>query len=542
MPSRVSFVDLSDDTAWATIQGAMDPDGKALIVRNTLQYLRQQGAVGLIQEHEYLDRDYSAEFSAFYSTLFKRHSKICERFHFFSTRVAQLESTASAADLSEAVQNLENSYLGYVVIRPVRHAPLSKAVLKAPGANATLLPNVLVRADYAVHLLGAELHIVGAPVTQQDSRVFACAQAAIWTAARHFHVKHRGPWYSSVEITAAASKPTDTILSQSLPAGSGFLSLDNMVRALRAAGREPFAYMGRIASDKFPYRAEWAQSLRPREIIHRYVDSGIPVILGLLPWQQDMSVGHAVVVVGHVVRTLPAGAGLPEKPTRAEFCHAFLVNDDQLGSYRMMGIESSTDPSDVPYNVDQHVRYILIPLPNKVFLTAEKAEKIAWDLLDFHAANWAALKNQLRAFLSADDLQYADQFVTDHLAKRVVARTYLTYGWKYKRRIVRNSAAEIVKQVALRSDLPRYVWVTEFGYFNSLNHLAPANRRVVGHAVTDATSSDHSSPHLLFHVPGAVSMVAHDPANPYGPYIGAIVPVPGDTEYFPKVRGVDVIA
>jgi hypothetical protein len=66
---------------------------------------------------------------------------------------------------------------------------------------------------------------------QQDSRIATCAQASIWMAGRHFYSRHRGLWYSTVEVHEAATRVTDSMLSQALPAGSGGLAIDHIVRA-----------------------------------------------------------------------------------------------------------------------------------------------------------------------------------------------------------------------------------------------------------------------------------------------------------------------
>lgn len=48
---------------------------------------------------------------------------------------------------------------------------------------------------------------------------------------RHFYSRHRGLWYSTVEVHEAATRVTDSMLSQALPAGSGGLAIDHIVRA-----------------------------------------------------------------------------------------------------------------------------------------------------------------------------------------------------------------------------------------------------------------------------------------------------------------------
>ena len=63
-------------------------------------------------------------------------------------------------------------------------------------------------------------------------------------SGRHFYTRHRGKWFSTVDITKAATKYSGVSLSRSLPIGSEFLDAYNMVQALREMDREPFTYIG----------------------------------------------------------------------------------------------------------------------------------------------------------------------------------------------------------------------------------------------------------------------------------------------------------
>ena len=137
---------------------------------------------------------------------------------------------------------------------------------------------------------------------------------------RHFHQRHGGPWFSAVEITDAASKPTDTALAQSLPAGANFLSADNMLRALTAMGRHPYLYAAKQVS---PGQWQWPAQVEPHAVLARYADSGIPVILMLKPWSSGQDIGHAVVAVGTTFSTLRNLTTNSLRPTAAEFVPFF---------------------------------------------------------------------------------------------------------------------------------------------------------------------------------------------------------------------------
>ena len=218
----------------------------------------------------------------------------------------------------------------------LRKHPLAEALLAA-SAIARAGDQLQVRAWYEAHLLGATLRFRAMPFTQQDTRISACAQASIWMCGRHFHVRHRGPWYSTADITRAASTPIDADFASSLPAGGSGLGLNNMLRALKAMERHPYIYVKRRTSTG---QVEWPNQLDPTSIILRYTESGIPIILMLRFPNQD--IGHAVVALGTTFDTVPVLSNLPLRPTVAQFCNYILVNDDSTGVQVRMPVRPHT--------------------------------------------------------------------------------------------------------------------------------------------------------------------------------------------------------
>lgn len=531
---------LQKDAQWDDLRGKLDDKASDAnlynrAVKSVLESFKALGAVSVITEREYIDQDFSSDFSAFYSKVFKRYKKVCSRLHFFRKDASAALSQATAKLIAEGLEKLNNDgdYLGFIVVRPLAHAPLGKVVMGgvlSPNATHSM---VLVRADYEVHLLGARLRVTGTPFTQQDSRVGACAQAAIWVVGRHVHTKHRGPNFSMADITEAASKPADLTLASSLPAGSRFLSLDNMVRALHAMGRKPLTFHAH-QDPANPNSLVWPSNLVPQRIIGQYVDSGIPVIIGLYyPGQQ---IGHAVVAVGQTTKTLPAGATLGPRPTRSDYVEHFLVNDDQLGTYLRMPVKANGAFAETPYSVEGNVAYIIVPLPEKVYISAEVAEQIAWPLVEKFAADWPAraVKNKHKASFPTALCEEFTRAINDG---KVVARTYLTYGWKYQKRIVDSNASDGLKAAVMAQSFPRFVWVTEFGTIDSFNRLKIKDCEIYAHAVIDATSSDYWEGRSIFHAPSITRRWYHNPDDNSKEYVMAEGIVLNDRTYSPKAGG-----
>ena len=291
--------------------------GEALdVVRNTIRHLRVLSAKSYVIEDPYIDQDYSADYSQFYARTFRTHERHCKRIHFFSRDISPLlQRPLSTSQLNLLGDFAEREYCGFCVIRPLSAAPIGRTVLLARLANGfNMEATVTCRADFDAHLLGTRLQVTGTSFLQQDTRVGACAQVAIWTSMRHMHARHNYKWVSVADITRFARPPSVTE-AVSLPNASDRLSSDAMVRAIAEAGYQPLCLPGPdIASAILPY-----------------VESGIPVILGL---NIGGAVGHAVTVVGRVF------AKQKDPSNRAiDYIPAYIVHDDQSGPYMRLPVD-----------------------------------------------------------------------------------------------------------------------------------------------------------------------------------------------------------
>jgi hypothetical protein len=116
-------------------------------------------------------------------------------------------------------------------------------------------------------------------------------------------------------------------------------------------------------------------------------------------------------------------------------------------------------------------------------------------------------------------LALGDAFVSELAQNAVLARTYLAYGWKYKHRLLRNRATDALQMLVRETELPRFVWVTEFGTVSSFAEPNRYDRRISAHCVVDATAKNMGEDsRLIFHAPGFAVSRSHDRDNPDGPY------------------------
>ncbi len=488
----VASLDSQDD--WARLAETFG-DIKLDVVRNTLRHLRVLDVKSYVLENPYIDRDYSADYLHFYARTFRAHERHCKRVHFFSDNISTLLSRPLTTERLRQIQDFAStSYCGFCVIRPLSTAPIGRTVLLARVRDIfDKEATVTCRAAFDAHMLGVDLQVTGAAFLQQDARVGACAQVAIWAGMRHMHARHNYNWVSVADITRFAM-PTTSTEAVSLPAGSDFLSSERMIRAISEAGYQPLCFRGNhIDRDILPY-----------------VESGIPIILGL---KIDGGLGHALTVVGRVF----AKQGLPTK-NAIDYVPAYIVHDDQGGPYMWLPMDSkasktfsftddtikrNTTVGTTELNVRDHAVFAVALMSSRVFSTAAAAERSAWDRIDYTLHNMPKIRQMLTKLQLPVNARLLDDLLAAYNSKQVVLRTYLTSAAGYRRHLTRGSASDDLKDALLDFHLPHFTWITEVSTIDSYNHTSPGLRRIYGHTVLDATSTGKGGEGLLaLHLPG----------------------------------------
>ena len=456
------------------------------------------GAKFAVLEEPYTDQDYSSDYLNFYASAFKDHLRYTRRVHLFTEDISGWFAKSLADQASD--KSIDSSYLGFVVVRPIRQGPIGRTLLRFPNLGKGLTARMAARAPSEIHLYGKKLSVTSAPFIQQDRRIGACAQAAIWMAARPMHMRHkRTAWHSIAEITRMATTPTDAEVSQELPAGSAGLNPMHIIRALKAMGHQPLHHYFRDADGK-------PKSTPASEIILRYLDSGLPVVLGMTSDAGDIA--HAIAAVGYVE---VAGGVVRPGTTYDSFVRALIVHDDQRGPSRLIPL-TADDIDHLPRDrllmeaekvlvVDEIVSHMFVPLPPRVFLRAERADIVAADFLTLQAAAGFGEKLANEASDAAAKAAIAD-FYAKVRDEKLIRRTYLTSAGRYRHHLAKSSLSAPIKAELMTRQLPHFVWVTELMDPTSAQISSNGPRQLVGHMVVNATSStDPNNDLLMAHLP-----------------------------------------
>jgi hypothetical protein len=284
-------------------------------------YLTKLGCKTIVTESHYIDRDYIHEHSAFYSRSLRGYPNYCQRIHFFNAPFGEQEWRAFVTDVDHRVQSaksLQDSYLGFIVVRPLPGSPIGRSVLVTYGnkTDSGLTRSFGPVRDYPVHLGGFDLTVRGLPFQQQDQGVSACATIALWSAIHNTAAKENLYVPTPAQITQAASR---YVLSSGRSFPSEGLNLSQMCEGVRGAGLEPLViHSVSVESDRFQLLS--------------YLNSGLAPVLGIR--SIDGGDGHAVCAVG-----LKLGNIAPQTDPDFHYLdagsavRAVYIHDDRLGPY-----------------------------------------------------------------------------------------------------------------------------------------------------------------------------------------------------------------
>jgi len=483
-------VSLLDEASWERLATRMaEEQPRPLPLISSLAYLRHRaGANNVLIEHRYVDRDHRAAFTYFYARQFCQIPQLCERYHFFKSSKPWRPTLGASPPRSP-----EEEYLGFIIRRPCPNSPIGRSVFPI---SASIIPGAYAHTRFEIpsHVNETELKALGVPFCQQDSVVMTCAETSIWTAARIMteHFDHRPVLPSQI-----ASLDTIGFSRHGRVLPSGGLTADQMAHALTTLGFGPVYYVKDSAKDEL---SRWDAL----DVAATYLTSSIPVILGIPR--------HAVTACGVMQRrdrrSIRPSPVLPSH----NWVEGLLIQDDARGPFRLMPLDIGACRSfqaaglhDLLMSTDLHQRTrtggrwvitrdvdtVLVPLPEKVFLTARDVHKLALEFLRpggvLHGFKPLILQIANSGNNGARQLYEALSFPK---------HGGLVYSVRLRRSIdVRSDfhgANEQVRTILRDTPLSRFVWVVEFTTYDNFTHPKKEARELLGELYFDATSHAYS--------------------------------------------------
>lgn len=391
-------------------------------------YLLHLRAGVILHEEHYVDRHFLDDFTEYYARSFDAPIPSCSRYHFFADftdiEFEQLleDAYTDVAKASDVERKLQEKYLGFIVRRPIGHAPLGRTVLKTYEADGRR--HYAVVRPYQVNVGGLQLVLEGLAFQQQDGGAAVCASTALWSALQRVaHIAgHRTPTPSA--ITRAAQSP--------FPASNG-LGLPQMASAL--------ANMGYVAdvfapsTNRAAFRAKLVTCL----------DSHLPVILlisRLVDSGSDtgkVRQGHAVTVTGYseprdVVEVRAPLSKAPAVRMKTASVEVLYVHDDNIGShahYELLDVDSKNDLGQPELHLrrgrtgqvspswwevdDWTVEAALVPKPAKLRMAIDDVLRQVWLLRQLAEQVFPGIELHYSTRFCAGTSYKRELLVSDHL-------------------------------------------------------------------------------------------------------------------------------
>lgn len=311
------------------------------------KYLSANGlnAKKTITELNFFDRDFLSEFSHFYSTSTHAYKNTCKRIHIFNSALVDKKLFEQALrDNQNALKTLKKYYLGFIVVRPLPHAPLGKTVLRWYPDDAQNTQRVTKTSrNYKINIGSVSLEVSGLSWQQQDEGVSACATIALWTLLHSSAYNEYRTIPTTAEITLSAH---DNYSEGRHPFPSLGLTAHQICDSIIHHGLRPAVYGGDgDQGAEIDYKHTFSRRLFSH-ICASFLRSGFPVLLVgkqiQTEGEESASYDHTICLVGFRESvTLPAADDYPSHfDENIEFLY---VHDDNLGPNVRFKIHGNTD-------------------------------------------------------------------------------------------------------------------------------------------------------------------------------------------------------
>ena len=388
-------------------------------------------ARSVLLEPNYICKDHRNLHSNFYSKKFIERPAKCARLHFFS------KPNVRIAELQFDIDSLQDDYIGYSVIRPVQKRCIGRTIMdphkirRAPNNKTYCL-----RTEFHSRPLGPALTVRGYPYMSQDAEATRCAHTALWGVCRY--LSERYPFYKEVYPYDLVSLTSDAHGRRVPYRGMRYLDYSTI---LTQFGCHP-----EIIQVKDSANDNHRKPDRYRYLCY-YVESGFPVLASFE--------GHVVSIIGHTLdTTLSPDPDNDNLISATSFYKQLVVVDDNLFPYQLLGESGDNENygkryTNHPRSLDS-IRVVVCPLPEKVFLPADRAEQQLHAVLTKIRSD-AKMREQL-------SLGSTQPFVT---------RIFITNSTSLRKRRLHKAVSSenrLIDPLAMRLSafhMPHFVWVME---------------------------------------------------------------------------------
>ena len=248
----------------------------------------------IIYDSYYVDSIYRDEYYSFFSKKHFEISRNTKRMIFVKNEHQKEEFLNNS--LSEH-KKIEEDLIGMVVIKPTQ--TLGRMLINPFKIN---IPPCYVRTtNFEISILGKLYSLDAFPFSGQDSEVMTCAEVNIWQIMEYFGSRYKN--YRTILPSEMFELVMDTSDVRLLP--SDGLTVEQESHVFMKCGLSPKIYYKRSEYDDGEFMKSYEQYRSAptfEEILHFYVESGIPILINLREKGNKEGDNHCITCIGHSLK------------------------------------------------------------------------------------------------------------------------------------------------------------------------------------------------------------------------------------------------
>lgn len=435
-------------------------------LESILDFIRTEHIITVVIEPDYVDKQYRDSFYVYFAQKYREFERNC-------LRLAIFEGEWSRNRFANAEKpEIQENFIGIIVLRPLYIGMIGKTLINPTKYK---LSGYLQTCNFKSTIAGRKIEYQAFPFSSQDNETMTCAQTSLYNLISYYGRKY--PEYRAL-------MPNEIL---------HHIESTHYERVLPANGLQD-EYIAKVLMDTHFYPRLYKEINNFKEVLHIYVESGIPFILGL-PWHAVNCIGYARVdkeIKRHSLERIVKQRNTEKGNATfylntSELTDEYIIMDDNSIPYKTISLDEITKEyydkgnySDEPdANMDTIIdayNSMIVPLYRRVYIDAPKAKDIVDSLF---------LENEL--FLETLRKSYIDTDWGKTYQNPIVWRMYLTTSNKYRDFKVRTASNDAVSAYYMDHSFPHFIWVLEIGTISTLKK----NRARV-EIILDASSSRNS--------------------------------------------------
>lgn len=400
-------------------------------------------------EYPYVDKVYRDSYYNYYSSKHYTYQRDCIRVSLFNGELTHEDFLDP-----ERHSELNNKFLGFFILRPTINALFGRSMISPKAFEDNTYRISSCKTSCLVY--GVKLEVDGFPHSSQDGETIKCAETTIWALMEYFGNKY--PEYKPA-LPAKINQALERFSYQRQLPSNG-LTMDQISFALKEFG---------FGTRVYAFEA-YRKSLY--EIIDSYVESGIPVIVGL----QSGNIGHVVIAIGkhysnkydwkEIKKNQKSLKGSIGRIEASSISAQYVVQDDNLIPYRLIKLENPGEHYDDEDCSNYQIDSIVVPLYPKIYLEAVVAKELVIQVL-------------------------GDENIGYDFGSEYVFRFYLTSSRSFKNHVAKIADMDNdLKNNILITKMPKFIWC---GEIYSQEGFDLDDKKAIGLVVLDATEANQES-------------------------------------------------